>query len=80
MMSTPFPQNYAQWEHCITVECGIPLTSEFVAQRLAVWRNTESDETVRFRSLYGDVYWRSVIGWFEQAERQLGVGGGGPSA
>jgi len=70
-MPTPFPQNYEQWHHCITVECGIPLTPSFVAERIAVWRNEQSEETLRFRRLYGDDYWQAVIGWFEQAERQL---------
>ena len=72
MMSTPFPQNYDEWQHCITVECGIPLTGEYVAKRLSIWRNEALEETQRFRGLYGDDYWRAVIGWFERAERELG--------
>ena len=81
MMTTPFPQNYAQWHHCITVECGLPLTPAFVAERLAVWRDAQSAETQRFRSLYGDAHWRLTIGFFEHAERQLqGVGGGAAPA
>lgn len=75
MMPTPFPENYAQWLHCITIECGIPLTSKFVADRLAVWRDEDSAETRRFRDLYGDAYLRAVINWFEQAERELGGAG-----
>lgn len=71
MMPTPFPETYAQWRYCITVECRIQLTLPFVAQRLAVWRNAQLEETVRFRRLYGDAHWRSVIGWFEHAEREL---------
>lgn len=71
MMTSPFPETYDQWYHCITVECRIPLTEAFVTQRLAIWRNTQLEETVRFRRLYGDAHWRSVIGWFEQAEREL---------
>ena len=71
-MSSPFPQNYEQWHHCITVEWGIPLKPTFVSQRLAVWRNERLEEPQRFRRLYGDAYWQSVIGWFEQAERELG--------
>jgi threonine dehydrogenase-like Zn-dependent dehydrogenase len=27
------PKTYAQWRHCITVECGIPLSADFIAQR-----------------------------------------------
>ncbi len=72
-MSSPFPQNYEQWHHCITVECGIPLTPTFVAERLAVWRNAELEETQRFSRLYGEDYLQAVIGWFEQAEREVGA-------
>lgn len=70
MMNSPIPENFEQWRHCITVECGIPLTSHFVQQRLSVWRNEELEETVRFRKVFGDAHWRAVISWFEQAERQ----------
>ncbi|MEM1402713.1 MAG: hypothetical protein AAGG55_05230 [Pseudomonadota bacterium] len=71
MMSSPIPQNYDEWQHCITVECGIPLTQEFVTQRLAVWRDESLEETRRFKKLYGDAYLQSVVGWFEEAERRL---------
>ena len=72
MMNSPFPENYEQWKHCITVECNIPLTPEFVAQRLKVWRDEKLEETARFRKLYGDQHWRAVIGWLEQAEQEVG--------
>ncbi|MEM8981760.1 MAG: hypothetical protein AAGC71_01945 [Pseudomonadota bacterium] len=65
------PDTYEQWHYCITVECGIALTADFIAQRLAVWRNEKSAETQRFRSLYGDAHWRAVIGWFERAESEV---------
>ncbi len=71
MMNSPIPQNYEEWRHCITVECKIPLTSNFIEQRLAVWRDEACEETRRFRRLYGDDYWRTVLAWFEQAEREL---------
>ena len=71
MMSSPIPQNYDEWQHCITVECGIPLTAEFVSQRLAVWRDESQEETRRFKKRYGDAYLQSVVGWFEEAERRL---------
>ena len=72
MMTSPFPQNYAEWQHCITVECGIPLTAAFVTERLGVWRNQAHQEPRRFRQQYGDDYLRVMIGWFEQAEQELG--------
>ncbi|MEM8546741.1 MAG: hypothetical protein AAGF46_01135 [Pseudomonadota bacterium] len=67
----PFPRTYEQWHNCITVECGIPLTAKFVAQRLEVWRDESAQETARFRQLYGDEHWRAVIGWFERAEKEV---------
>ena len=65
------PETYEHWHHCITVECGIPLTSEYIAERLQVWRDESAGETTRFRQLYGDAHWRSVIAWFERAEAEL---------
>lgn len=61
------PRTYDQWQHCITVECGLALTPAFVAERLTVWRNAQSEETLRFRRLYGDQHWQAVTAWFEQA-------------
>lgn len=75
MMSSPFPQNYDEWRHCITEECGIPLTAEFVAERLSVWRDEQAQETQRFRKLYGDEYWQHMVSCFEQAEREVGSAG-----
>ncbi len=66
------PETYEHWHHCITVECGIPLTSDYVAQRLEVWPDESAEETRRFRGLYGDGHWRSVIGWFERAGAEMG--------
>jgi len=71
MMYGTVPENYEQWHHCITVDCAIPLTSEFVMQRLKIWRDENAEETLRFRRLYGDAHWREVVGWFERAEAQL---------
>ncbi|AGZ30165.1 hypothetical protein [Burkholderia pseudomallei] len=56
------PQTYEQWRHCITVECGLPLTATFIAQRLAVWHDAQSEETARFRRLYGAPHWQAVLG------------------
>lgn len=67
----PIPSTYLQWRHCITVECGIPLTAEFVAQRIASLSRPGSEETLRFRKLYGDGHWRQVLAWFQQAADEL---------
>ena len=59
------------WCECITVHCGISLTKVYVAERLAVLSHTEAEETLRFRKTYGGEHWRSVLDWFQQAEREL---------
>ncbi|MFI3136439.1 MAG: hypothetical protein QX197_06630 [Methylococcaceae bacterium] len=32
--SNPMPQSYAAWRHCITIDCGIPLTLAFIEAHL----------------------------------------------
>jgi len=65
------PQTYREWHHCITVECGLSLSADFIQARLAVWRDEKNFETSRFRELYGDTHWRAVIDWFERAAREV---------
>lgn len=43
------------------------MSADFIAQRLAVWRNPGLEETQRFRRLYGDPHWQAVQHWFVQA-------------
>ncbi len=61
-------QTYAQWRHCIEVDCGIALEPAYIAERLRVWRQTEHEETQRFAKLYGKEHPQNVIHWFEQAQ------------
>jgi hypothetical protein len=61
------PQTYAQWHHCITVECGIALTRRFAETRLTVLRDPGRDETRRFAQRYGPAHLAHVREWFEQA-------------
>lgn len=61
------PANHAEWRRCIEVDCAIPLTPTFVAQRLQVLTDTASSETQRFARLYGDAHLQRVIGWFQSA-------------
>ena len=59
------------WKQCITVDCGIPLTLAYVEQRLTALRDPKEYGTMRFTELYGEAYLGRVIGWFEQAKREL---------
>jgi len=72
MKSPVIPKTYAQWRHCIEVDCGIPLEPAFIQSRLSVLRDPAHDETRRFASLYGQTHARSVLAWFEQAQAALG--------
>lgn len=70
MVHTP-PENYDDWKECITEYCGIPLTLAYVEQRIAALRDPTEYSTRRFTEIYGEAYLARVIGWFEQAEREL---------
>lgn len=59
---SPFPETYEQWRHCITVECGIPLTPEFVARRLSVWLDESCEETERSPPFLIIMIYR-ITGW-----------------
>ena len=63
------PHTYDQWRHCITVECGLALTPVSIAERLAVWRNAQSEETLAL----SPALWRPAL---EGGDRL--VRGGGP--
>lgn len=66
------PETYEQWRHCIVIECGIPLSRGYVAERIAAWNDEAREETARFRRLYGDAHLRNVANWFERAAVELG--------
>lgn len=61
------PTTYAEWQHCITVTCKIPLSEAYIHQRLRALRDPSDRTTARFRELYGAAHLERVIGWFEQA-------------
>ena len=71
MKTTPvIPYSYATWRHCINVECGIPLTAEFVQKRLDILSNPKEYETQRFVECYGVTHLQNVLSWFGEAARQ----------
>ena len=65
------PRSYRDWRHCIEVQCGIPLTLDFVKERLSSLRDDRAYQTKRFEEVWGDAHRYQVIAWFEQAEREL---------
>ena len=71
MASSAIPSNYEQWRHCIIVECGLELTPEFIASRIASLNNEKDHYTQQFVGLYGQQYHQAVLGWFMQARAAL---------
>lgn len=70
--ATPIvPSTYAEWEHCITVECGIPLTPGFVAERLAALSDASDNQTGRFIARWGEAHHARVLDWFREAQARL---------
>lgn len=65
------PTNYAEWRHCITVECGIALTQAYIAQRLRALDNASDYSTQRLIAVYGRRHHQAVIAWFQQAAAEL---------
>ena len=61
------PQSFPEWYSCITQDCKIQLTKEFIEKRLAVYMDQNNLETKRFKTLYGDNHLTNVINWLQQA-------------
>ncbi len=65
-------KSYEDWKHCITQLCGIPLTGPFIDQRLAALRDPADMMTQKFVEMWGEQHRLRVIGWFEQAQQEMG--------
>lgn len=70
MQNSPIiPYDYATWQHCITVKCGLELTADFISQRLQILGNPNEYERQRFLEIYGAEHLQRVLAWFAQAQR-----------
>ncbi|MEM6481242.1 MAG: hypothetical protein AAF922_02105 [Pseudomonadota bacterium] len=67
------PQSYQEWEHCITVECGIPLTPDYVAERIEALQDTNDHHTQKFIEQYGEAHLTRTLAWFREAQEKLGA-------
>jgi hypothetical protein len=63
------PSTYADWRRCIEHDCGLPLTRDFIAARLAELRDPASHHTQQFLRHYGGEHHARVLDWFERAGR-----------
>lgn len=61
------PKTYAEWKHCIEVDCGIPLTTSFCERRIQALDDEQDRHTQAFRDKYGEEHLAQVISWFRTA-------------
>jgi hypothetical protein len=80
MNKTRTLKSYEDWKHCITVLCGIPLTTPYIEQRLIALRDPSDYTTRKFVATWGEQHRLRVIGWFEQAHQEMGGSNIGASA
>ena len=65
------PRTYEEWEHCITVQCGIPLTPDFIARRIEALEDESDFRTRNFIETWGEAHHAKTLGWFRQAATRL---------
>ncbi|MEN0040454.1 MAG: hypothetical protein AAF764_03860 [Pseudomonadota bacterium] len=62
---------YEQWEHCITVECGLELTPDYVEQRIAALQDKSDFHTQKFVKTWGEKHRATVLARFQEAQQKL---------
>jgi len=65
------PQSYEEWEHCITVKCGVPLTKDYVAGRIEALQNGNDAHTQEFIKRWGQAHHAQTLDWFRVAANKL---------
>lgn len=60
--------NYEDWKRCITVDCGIELTLDYIDERLTALNDPDNYHTQKFTKSYGAIHLNQVIGWFKRAK------------
>jgi len=71
MKSAIIPYNYDTWHHCITVDCDIKLTAEYINERIASLQDEKNLRTKQFVKLYSNEHRKNVLSWFQQAQKLL---------
>ncbi len=65
------PTTYDEWEHCISVKCGIPLTVDYIAERIDALQNANDYTTQKFIERWGHAHHEQTLGWFREAATRL---------
>jgi hypothetical protein len=61
---------FSEWRRAITVRCGLTLSRDYCAERIAALRDDTIPTTRNFIKDYGEDYRVLVISWFEQAHHE----------
>ena len=65
-------KTYQDWKHCITEICNIPLTKTYIISRINELSDRNSSATKKFIASWGEAHLNKTLGWFLQAQRELG--------
>ena len=66
----PVFSDFNEWRQAITVRCGLTLSRDYCAERIAALRDDAVTSTQNFIATYGESYRDLVISWFEQARME----------
>lgn len=64
------PRSYTEWRHCITVLCAIPLTCDYIAERLLALDDESDFMTQKYRQTWGEEQMQKTRQWFVQAQQE----------
>ena len=62
--------DFCEWRKAITLRCGLTLSRDYCAERIAALRDDTIPTTRSFVGTYGESYRSLVISWFEQAHNE----------
>ena len=65
------PTTYEEWQHCITVICGIPLTLTYVKKRIAALNDEKDHHTQQYIKVWGAARHSQTLSWFQRAAEEL---------
>ena len=71
MENAIIPHDYDTWHHCITVDCGLELTPDYIQERISSLQNKKDFRTQQFVRLYGQQHRLNVLAWFQRAQADL---------
>lgn len=68
---SPVPSTYEEWKHCIEVKCKIPLTSDYVQERITALTDRSDFHTQKFLDRWGEKHHARTLAWFKKAAEEL---------